>query len=304
MRILVTGAQGMLASVLLPRLQSEHEVWGVDLKDFDIAEELAVGRAFREYRPEFVYHLAALTDVDGCEANSRKAEQVNAHGTRNVARACAEAGATLLYVSTDYVFDGRGCRAYREDDIPNPLSVYGVSKLRGEQNVQALVVKHMIVRSSWLYGPNGKNFVATILKFAKERGDLSVVSDQRGSPTYTRHLAPKLTELMSAGVCGVFHVTGSGNCSWFEFAEAIVRSGGYPQVRVHPTTTLAAGRLARRPAYSILENRRLAECGLTALPHWTEGLAQYLEEGWGAGEFGPPRLDHRHAPLDEGATKS
>ena len=304
MRILVTGAQGMLASVLLPRLHSEHEVCGVDLKDFDIGEEAAVGRAFREFRPEFAFHLAALTDVDGCEASIAKAEQVNALGTRNVARACAEVGAALLYVSTDYVFDGRGSRPYREDDCPSPISVYGLTKLQGERYVQALVARHTIVRSSWLYGPNGKNFVATILKLAKERGDLSVVSDQRGSPTYTRHLALKLTELMAAEVYGVVHVTGSGDCSWFEFAEATVRSGGYPHVRVHPITTQEAGRLARRPAYSVLENRRLADCKLEALPHWTEGLAQYLEEGRRGGEFGTLEANPQKAPLDPEVTRS
>ena len=180
-------------------------------------------------------------------------------GTRNVARACAEIGAGLLYVSTDYVFDGLANRPYREDDCPNPISVYGLTKLRGERYVQALVARHMIVRSSWLYGPGGKNFVATILKLAKERGELRVVSDQRGSPTYTRHLALKLADLLASRAYGVFHVTGAGNCSWFEFAGAIVQSGGYPQVRVAPITTLEAGRLARRPAFSVLENRRLAE---------------------------------------------
>jgi dTDP-4-dehydrorhamnose reductase len=300
-RVLVTGAQGMLASALLPLLRPQHEVWGVDIKEFDIGDEVAVYRAFRDFRPEFVYHLAALTDVDGCEANPRLAERVNADGTRNVARACAEIGAAVLYVSTDYVFDGRGSRPYTEDDCPNPISVYGLTKLRGEQYVQANAARHVIARSSWLYGPNGKNFVATILKLAKERGELSVVSDQRGSPTYTRHLANKLVELMASRGFGVFHVTGSGGCSWFEFAEAIVRSGGYPQVRVHPITTQASGRLARRPAYSILQNRRLELSHLTSLPGWTEGLTQYLAEGRGGGEFGPspPKVS-----LDQGVAMS
>ncbi len=276
MRVLVTGARGMLGSVLLPCLKAEHQVDGVDQKDFDIGEEAAVKSAFRELRPEFVFHLAAFADVDGCEADAAKAEQVNALGTRNVARACADIEAVLLYVSTDYVFDGLGKRPYREDDCPNPISVYGLTKLRGERQVQALVPRHMIVRSSWLYGPNGKNFVATILRLAKERGELRVVSDQRGSPTYTRHLASKLVELMANRAYGVFHVTGSGDCSWFEFAGAIVQGGGYPQVRVAPITTAEAGRLARRPAFSVLENHRLAESNFRALPHWTEGLAEYL----------------------------
>jgi dTDP-4-dehydrorhamnose reductase len=303
MRVLVTGAEGMLGSVLVPCLEPDYQVCGVDQKDFDIGEEAAVERAFRELRPEFVFHLAAFTDVDGCEANPPKAEQVNALGTRNVARACAEIGAGLLYVSTDYVFDGRGKRAYGEDDCPNPISVYGLTKLRGERHVQALVREHAIVRSSWLYGPGGKNFVATILKLAGERRDLRVVSDQRGSPTYTRHLALKLAELLATRAYGVFHVTGSGNCSWFEFAEAIVESGGYPRVRVAPITTREAGRLAPRPAFSVLENRRLAEVKLAALPHWTEGLAQYVEEGWGRGEFGAQPLNPSEEPRVREVTK-
>lgn len=296
MRILVTGARGMLGSALLPCLQAEHQVWGVDKKDFDIGEEVVVGRSFREFRPEFVFHLAAFTDVDGCEADPLKAEQVNALGTRNVARACTEISAGLLYVSTDYVFDGRGKRPYQEDDCPNPISAYGLSKLRGERHVQALVARHLIVRSSWLYGPCGKNFVATILKLAKEHKDLRVVSDQRGSPTYTRHLALKLAELMTAQVFGIFHVAGSGNCSWFEFAEEIVKSGGYPQVRVTPITTREFGRLAGRPAYSVLGNRRLGQSSLGTLPYWREGLAQYLQEGWRRSEFGELALNPLEAP--------
>ncbi len=303
MRILVTGAQGMLGSVLLPCLQAEHQVCGVDLKDFDIGEEAAVGRAFRELRPEFVFHLAAFTDVDGCEANPQQAEQVNALGTRNVAGACAEVGAGLLYMSTDYVFDGRGKRPYREDDCPNPLSVYGLTKLQGERHVQALVGRHLIVRSSWLYGPGGKNFVATILRLAREGRDLRVVSDQRGSPTYTRHLAIKLAELLTTRECGVFHVTGGGDCSWFEFAEAIVQAGGYPQIRVTPITTQECGRLAARPAFSLLENRRLAKSKLGGLPHWTEGLAQYLDEGSRGGECGTRTPSPREAPLTREATE-
>jgi dTDP-4-dehydrorhamnose reductase len=301
-RILVTGAKGMLGSVLLQCLEGQPEVMGVDIEDFDIAEEAAVQKAFRDLRPEFVFHPAAYTDVDGCEANPRKAEGINALGTGNVARACAEIGAALLYVSTDYVFDGQGTRPYREDVPPNPLSVYGLTKLRGEMHVQSCVPRHLIVRSSWLYGPQGKNFVATILKLAKDREELRVVSDQRGSPTYTRHLAAKLVELMTAQVYGVFHVTGSGDCTWCEFATGIVKSGGYPKVRVVPITTQEAGRLARRPAYSVLENHHLSQCKLAALPHWTEGLAEYLKEGWRRGEFGPQPPASQAAPLSQETT--
>ncbi len=277
MRILVTGAKGMLGSVLLPCLQTEHRVIGVDVTDFDIRDGNAVEGTFLHLRPDFVCHLAAYTDVDGCESNPRSAEEVNSLGARHVASACARIGAGLLYVSTDYVFDGLGVRPYREDDCPNPISIYGWTKLRGEQYVQALVPRHFIVRTSWLYGPQGKNFVATILAAAKVRDELRVVSDQRGSPTYTRHLAALLARLLRVESYGIYHVTGAGNCSWFEFAQAIVKAGGLGQVRVVPTTTQELGRPARRPANSVLENRRMLQFG--ALPHWTEGLAQYLAEG-------------------------
>ena len=194
MRILVTGARGMLGSALVPILAAEHAVVGVGSKEFDLAQPAAVQWAFRELRPEFVYHLAAFTDVDGCEADPQKAMEVNGEGARNVAQACAEAGAALVYISSDYVFDGHSEQPYREDDAPNPLSVYGKSKLAGERYVGSLVPRHFIVRTSWLYGPHGKNFVGTILKVANERDELRVVDDQRGSPTYTLHLAAMLAQ--------------------------------------------------------------------------------------------------------------
>jgi dTDP-4-dehydrorhamnose reductase len=285
-RGLVTGARGMLGSALLAALPPEHSTVGVDLRDFDICEDAAVQKAFRELRPDFVVHLAAYTDVDGCEANPHRAESINALGTWNVARACAEIGAILLYVSTDYVFDGRLARPYREDDCPHPISVYGRTKLKGEQHVQSLVARHFIIRTSWLYGPQGKNFVAAILKLAREREELRVVSDQRGSPTYTRHLAAKLPLLLQAEAYGIYHITGTGACSWFEFAQAIVRVGGYERVRVAPIASQDCERPAARPANSVLENRRLTQAHLGTLPHWTEGLAQYIEEGRRSGEFG------------------
>jgi dTDP-4-dehydrorhamnose reductase len=284
-RVLVTGAKGMLANALLPCLTSEHQVVGVDLNDFDISQEAAVQKAFRDLRPEFVYHLAAYTDVDGCEANPQLAMQVNAEGTANLARSCAEVGAAMLYVSTDYVFDGSGQRPWREDDTPNPLSVYGKSKSQGEQAVVRYLKPHLITRSSWLFGPKGKNFVSTILKLAAERDELRVVSDQRGSPTYTRHLAVKLAELINCKAYGIYHVTGSGSCSWFEFTQAILKSSGFNHVRVVPISTQESARRAPRPAFSVLENRRLTESHMGLLPHWDEGLADYLLEGQRLGEF-------------------
>jgi dTDP-4-dehydrorhamnose reductase len=281
----------MLANALLPCLGRENEVVGVDLNDFDIFQEAAVQRAFRVLRPDFVYHLAAYTDVDGCEADPRLADEVNTQGTGNLARCCAEIGAILLYVSTDYVFDGSSERPYREDDATHPLSVYGKSKLGGEKHVQSLLKRYFIVRSSWLYGPRGKNFVATIVKIAAEREELRVVSDQRGSPTYTHHLALKLAEMLGIEAYGIYHATGAGNCSWFEFAQEIVKLAGLKRVRVVPISTQESGRRAPRPAYSVLENRRLVEDHLGALPDWKDGLAHYLKEGQRLGEFNLPISD-------------
>lgn len=290
MRVLVTGARGMLGSVLVADLQGNHDVTGVDTQDFDITCQAGVEKVCHELRPEFVFHLAAYTDVDGCEKDSARAHEVNSLGTRNVAEACAEIGATLLYVSTDYVFSGRKKGPYREDDCPDPQSAYGLSKLRGEQYVQAGVAKHFIVRTSWLYGPYGKNFVATILKLAKERGELRVVSDQRGSPTYTRHLAGMLVRFLGTSSYGVFHATGSGDCSWFEFAQTIVRAAGWPQVRVKPISSGELARPARRPENSVLENRRLTECNLGALPRWEQGLDEYLRETEEPRDFATPGI--------------
>ena len=288
MRIVVTGATGMLGTALLPCLQGEHDVVGVNSRDFDISQRPAVQMAFRDLRPDFVYHLAAFTNVDGCETNPQKAMGVNAQGTQNVALACADVGAALLYISTDYVFDGSLPRPYREDDTPNPLSVYGQSKLGGESYVQSVVDRHFIVRTSWLYGPGGKNFVATILKIATERDELRVVCDQRGSPTYTLHLALKLAQMLQLNTYGTYHVGGVGNCSWFEFARTILKLGGFPRVRVVPISTEESGRKAPRPHNSVLDNQRLLASHLGGLPPWQEGLEHYLQEGQRSGEFDLP----------------
>ncbi len=297
MRVLVTGAKGMLGTALLSCLGSEHKVVGVDFDDFDISQETAVQKALGNLRPDFVFHLAAYTDVDGCEVNPQMAQEINAQGTRNVARSCAEIGAILLYVSTDYVFDGSLERHYREEDTPNPTSAYGQSKLGGERHVQALLGRHFIVRSSWLYGPHGKNFVATILKLAIERDEIRVVSDQQGSPTYTQHLASKLAQMLRVQAYGIYHVTGAGNCSWFDFARAILKLGGLERIRVVPISTQESGRRARRPANSVLENRRLIESHLGALPNWKEGLAHYLKEGRRLREFVLPAPESGEEPL-------
>jgi dTDP-4-dehydrorhamnose reductase len=278
MRILVIGATGMLGHALLPVLQRRHEVTGLGIEDCDISDEAAVLEIVRKHRPELVANLAAYTDVDGCEKNTVLAEQVNGYGAGNIARACRDVGATMLHISTDYVFDGDKVGPYRENDPTNPVSVYGASKLIAEREVRANLPRHFIVRTAWLFGTHGKNFVDTILKIARQQPELRVVNDQHGSPTYTRHLAEKIAEVIAVNEYGTYHVTGSGNCSWFEFAQCIIEMSGVEQVRVLPVTSAEFVRPARRPANSVLENGHLNRLNIELAPHWKEGLRAYLEE--------------------------
>jgi dTDP-4-dehydrorhamnose reductase len=267
----------MLGQALMPVLQASNQVAGLGSKGCDIRDGAAVKNALGAYRPELVIDLAAYTDVDGCELDPDRAEGLNGTGTRNVAQACSEAGARMLYVSTDYVFDGKQDKPYGETDAPNPINVYGHSKLRGEQSVQALLDRYLIARTAWLFGPTGKNFVASILKLARQQRELRVVNDQRGSPTYVRHLALKLAELVASNAHGIYHVTASGSCTWFEFAQRIVQLSGMKGVSVVPISSNESGRAARRPANSVLENRRLVLEHMDLLPHWEKGLTEYLE---------------------------
>lgn len=278
MRIVVTGAGGMLAHALLPVLEADHQVAGLTRKDCDLCDEQAVRRIFRDQKPDIVVHLAAFTNVDACEAEPEKARAWNEVATLHVARAARSVEAAVLYTSTDYVFDGRLSRPYLEDDRPNPLSVYGQSKWMGEKRLRETLDRFFIVRTSWLFGPHGKNFVSTILRLAGEKAELRIVSDQRGSPTYTRHLAQKLAGLVLAREYGTYHITGGGSCSWFEFAKKIVESGGFPGIRLLPVSSRESGRPAPRPAYSVLANRRLSTLDIGLLPHWEKGLEDYLHE--------------------------
>jgi dTDP-4-dehydrorhamnose reductase len=278
MRILVTGAAGMLGHALVPVLEKDHEVVGLTRRDCDLGDESAVQKIFQVQKPDMVVHLAAYTDVDGCELDPDKARAGNELATLHVAKATKSVGATLLYTSTDYVFDGRASSPYPEDAQTNPLSVYGKTKLMGERYVQEIVERCLIVRTSWLYGPAGKNFVSTILRLAGESSELRIVNDQRGSPTYTRHLAQKLSELISTREFGIYHITAQGNCTWFEFARNIVELCGFQGIQVLPISSSECARPAPRPAYSVLANQRLSSLRIGLLPHWQEGLESYLAE--------------------------
>lgn len=284
MRILVTGAQGMLGQDLLPTLkQAGHQPIAADLRPgigeddlvLDITDLAAVRRAVDQEKPDAIVHGAAYTNVDGAEADEVGAYRVNALGTWNLALAAQAADIPLLYVSTDYVFDGTLGRAYDEYDATNPQSVYGRSKRAGEIHVERLCRKHYIVRTAWLYGHGGKNFVETILKAGAERPELKVVNDQWGCPTTTVDLAGAIAQLIGSGRYGTYHATGQGACTWFDFAVEILRQGGL-STPVHPQTTEGLNRPAPRPAYSVLRNRALELGGFPAMPDWKEALRGYM----------------------------
>jgi len=275
-KILVTGSNGMLGKDLLPLLQERHESVSLTRAEADITNQLQVQRAIKNARPEVVIHAAAMTAVDDCELRPELAFKVNAEGTRHVAAVCAELGVPMFYVSTDYVFDGDKAEPYVETDKVHPVSVYGKSKLEGENHVRTLLRQFWIARTSWVFGPFGRNFVEAILGKARQGATLQVVDDQVGCPTYTADLAKKITEIVERGCPGLYHVSNQGSCSRFEFAREILRQSGLDPALVLPVPTSASDRPARRPANSRLANRKLEEEKLGILPDWKDALSRYL----------------------------
>ena len=281
MRLLVTGAAGMLgADVLDAAMRGGHEVAAFAHTDLDITDQDAVRRAFTASRPDAVLNLAAYTNVDGAEGDRQAAFAVNGAAPGHVARAAQECQAWTIHVSSDYVFDGTKRSPYLESDTTRPLSVYGASKLAGEQRVaREAPDSHTVVRSSWLFGLHGPCFPATMLRLAAERDRLAVVDDQVGCPTFTAHLAQALLAIatnpeLRAELTGVVHLAADGECSWFQFAREILRDTG---TAVDPARTEDLGRPAPRPAYSVMRTERGPH--VPRLPDWREGLAAYLAAG-------------------------
>jgi dTDP-4-dehydrorhamnose reductase len=275
MRVMITGAAGMLGTdVCAAARAAGHEAVGLARAELDITDSAAVAAAVDQASPDVIINCAAWTDVDGAETATEDAFAVNAAGAGHVARAAAACGAWTIHVSTDYVFDGRKSQPYIESDPVAPTSVYGRSKLEGEFAVaHEAPARHTIVRSSWLFGNTGPCFPKTILRLAAERPSLTVVDDQVGCPTFTPHLAGALLTLAEMQVPGVVHVAGSGDCSWFEFAVAIVGGAGLA-CDVRPGTTADLDRPAPRPAYSVLRTEHTRDA--PHLPHWRKGLATFL----------------------------
>jgi dTDP-4-dehydrorhamnose reductase len=278
MKVLLIGARGMLGRDLQPALSIRHEVIGRDIHDLDITDSGRVAEEIGNLRPDVVINLAAFTDVDGCESQRERAFSVNAHGAGNVARASAATGAKLLHLSTDYVFDGTSATAYREEASLHPLNVYGESKLQGERAVQAAGENTLILRTAWLYGRHGKNFVDTVLRLASQQEELRVVNDQKGSPTFTRDLSWAIAQLLEKDLRGIIHVTNSGSCTWFEFAERILtlKPPLERHVRVLPISSSELSRPARRPAFSTLDCSRFERVTGRRMRNWEEGLKEYL----------------------------
>lgn len=268
----MTGANGQLGSALR-RVLSQEDLTLKDLPEFDLADPASESQ-IREAKPDIILHVGAYTNVDQAEREPERAYAVNAQGTRRVAQAAQAATARLIYVSTDYVFDGTKTSPYDEQDTPHPLNHYGRSKYEGEQAVLTLCPNSLVVRTAWLFGHEGPNFVKTIMRVAQERPVLEVVDDQRGCPTYAEDLAQALSQLAMSDLRGICHVTNSGHCSWYEFAQAIVRLTG-AGAAVRPITTAQAARLAKRPPYSVLSHDRFAT-QYSPLPEWQDALARFL----------------------------
>lgn len=278
MKILVTGVRGQLGYDVckeLNRLKIENR--GVDIEDFDITDFEKVRAYILEYNPTAVIHCSAYTAVDRAEDNEELCRAVNVVGTENIARACKEISAKMMYISTDYVFSGLGTNQYEEDDCTGPVSVYGKTKLEGEIVVRQIIDRYFIVRISWVFGVNGNNFIKTMLRLAKEKTELNVVGDQVGSPTYTKDLAVLLCEMINTDKYGTYHATNEGFCSWAEFAEEIMKLANF-KTKINYINTSEYPSRAVRPQNSRMSKNKLEANGFSRLPNWKDALKRYLEE--------------------------
>lgn len=283
MRILITGGKGMLGRTLLKHWQEDHTCFIADLPETDLTNPESVEQIFAETQPDVVVHCAAMTQVDDCEKYPKKAYLLNETMTANVAKACDAHQARLIAISTDYVFSGEGETPWDEDARPNPKTVYGASKLAGENAVRQYCANHIIARVAWLYGAGGPSFVHTMMALASAdpMRTLNVVDDQYGNPTSADAVAKMLTAILKrTDLRGTFHLTCEGVATWCEFAKAIFRLAGYTMVTVDPCTTAEFPRPAKRPAYSALSKEKLKRCKLHKMPAWQEALAAFIRTEW------------------------
>ena len=276
MKILITGSNGMLGHDLIETLKDSHELVLTTSKTLDITDKDSTIKCIKENRPDVVINSAAYTDVDGCETNQDLAYAVNGEGVRNLALGCREVDCPLVHVSTDYVFDGTARNPIEEDGEIGPISVYGKSKLKGEEAIEEILDKYFIVRTAWLYGINGKNFPKTMLELAENHPEITVVYDEVGTPTYTPDLAYGISQLIETDYYGIYHLTNSGSCSWCEFAKYIFEVAGL-DINVVPVTASEFSRPAPRPSYSVLKNKKWIENGFEPLRDYKEAIKEYIE---------------------------
>jgi dTDP-4-dehydrorhamnose reductase len=277
MKILIVGGRGMLGTDLMEAFSSVHDTTGLDLPKLDITQLEQCQARLKEFRPDVVINAAAFTQVDACESREKEAFLVNGHGAGNLAMVAASSGAMLVHYSTDYVFDGRKETAYVEEDLPNPQNVYGKSKLLGETLIREHCPNHLILRTSWLFGPNGSNFIRTIVNAARKGDPLRVVNDQRGSPSYSKDLAAHTLRMIAAGCRSTYHVTNSGCCTWYELASEAVARAGMQRIPIAPVSSSEFPRPALRPANSVLANAHLERDGLPLMRPWQAAVGEYVE---------------------------
>lgn len=276
MKVLVTGASGQLGYDVMGELARQgHLAIGVDVEEMDITNAVVVDRVLEQHRPDAVIHCAAYTAVDAAEENVALCRAVNVTGTENVAKSCVTYGCKLMYISTDYVFDGQGTHTWEPDDECHPINIYGKTKYEGELAVETYVTRHFIVRIAWVFGVNGKNFVKTMLNLGKTHNALTVVVDQIGSPTYTHDLSHLLVDMIETEHYGKYHATNEGLCSWYEFACEIFKQAGM-NVIVTPVESSSYPTKAKRPMNSRMSKEKLIANGFSRLPTWQDALRRYL----------------------------
>ncbi len=278
MKVLVTGYNGQLGFDVIKELESRHiPCKGVDMADFDITDAEAVKNYINSYAPTAVVHCAAYTAVDKAEDDAETCRKVNVHGSENIAKVCGENDITMVYISTDYVYGGAGTKPFEVTDEAKPCNVYGLTKWQGEEAVRKNCDKHFIIRTSWVFGLNGNNFVKTMLRLSETHSDLNVVCDQIGSPTYTPDLAVLICDMIETQKYGTYHGCNENYCSWAEFAEEIMKQGGKSTV-IHPVTTAEYGAKANRPLNSRLSRKCLDDAGFKRLPTWQDALSRFIKE--------------------------
>ena len=276
MKILITGSNGMLGYDLINALDKKHDLILTTSKTLDITNKEQTTDYICDEKPDIVINSAAYTDVDGCEENTDLAYRVNGEGVRNLALACKEIDCPLVHISTDYIFDGSATEPIAEDGQIGPISIYGKSKLEGEEAIQEILDKYFIIRTAWLYGINGRNFPKTMLELAQNHSEITVVYDEVGTPTYTPDLAEGISQLIETDYYGIYHLTNSGSCSWCEFAKYIFEIAG-KDVKVIPVTASEFARPAPRPSYSVLKNKNWADKGFKPLRDYKEAIKEYIE---------------------------